>query len=249
MAIEIKLTKDAYGELLAENPKLAKEYTADPKSEGDFVLAGAAGWESADAITGLLSSLRKERENVSAAKREGAQLKELVDELTAAAESGQNAADGDLQKQFNTLQEQFNALNGTLSKERTARTIAEVSAANRGNVALRDHLARRVQTDADGKAIVVDPDTSQPLLDTEGKAMTPDAYAKHLLALSDTKAGAEYGALFIGARSSGGGTPPGGGSGGGKLPAGNLKRSTMTPRAKVNFINQHGDAEYQKLPL
>ena len=255
MSLQFRFTADEAAEIIAEKGKLPDGFVKDEKREGGYIREELIGWESPEEITGLKSSLQKERKaarenyaNMKTAEELNAELKAAADSATATA--GDNAG---LQEQVTALQEQLGTLTGTLQKERVARTIAEVSAANKGSAALHDHLALRVKADVtNGNPIVVDPDTQQTVLGTDGKPLTPAEYTQHIRTLADTKDGVDkYGAFFVGTQSSGGATPPGGGrvNGGGSVVPANARRSMMTPREKVEAIRDLGDAGFQALPF
>ncbi len=103
-----------------------------------------------------------------------------------------------------------------------------------------------VEEDGAFNARVVD-DAGTVRVNGEGKFMT----AKELV--SEMRDQESFAPAFEADVKSGGGTPAGDGSKNGEGKKGvipsDLKRGTMDTRAKVEFIREHGNDEFQKLPM
>jgi len=252
--------------------ELRDEYV---EADGGFqlkILSGFVAKDKVENVDGLKSALHKERENARAAARKARELEEQFggfdpDELTQLRDEKAKAEEQRAQKagEWDKLKTQMagkhdqeiaerdkkladltNAYNNQLIDSAVVTAIA----AEKGNATLlKPHVASRVKVVKDESGTfgvqVVD-DAGNPRVDSSGKFISVNDFVKEMRD-QDTFAGA-----FIGAQSSGGGTPPGSGEGGGAGAKGgipsDLKRSSMTPRQKVDFIMEHSDAEYQKLP-
>jgi len=236
------------------------------------ILGGFVAKDKVENVDGLKSALHKERENARTAARRAreledqfggfdpAELQTLRDEKVAAEEQrAQKAGEWDkLKTQLVTQhQDEVAKLKADNTSLKTAydnqlidSAVVTAIAGEKGNTTLlkphvRNHV-KVVQDDNGAFSVQVVDDAGNPRVDGTGKFLAVSDFVKEMRE-QDTFAGA-----FIGAQSSGGGTPPGGGASGGAggkggIPS-DLKRGGMTPRQKVDFINDHGDAEYQKLP-
>lgn len=267
MALESFVT-----DLEAVDETLRGEYV---QTEGGYslkLLGGFVAKDKVENVDGLKSALGKERENARNATRQVRELQEQFggfdpDELLklrdekahAEEERAKKAGEWDkLKIQIVTEHDKtVAAKNATIASLTKAydnqlidSAVVTAIAAEKGNATLlKPHVREHVKVTQDDNGTfnvqVVD-DAGNPRVDGAGKFISVSDFVKELRE-QDTFAGA-----FLGAQSSGGGTPPGGGAGGGAggkggIPS-DLKRGSMTPRQKVDFINSHGDAEYQKLP-
>jgi hypothetical protein len=245
------------------------------QAEGGYtlkILSGFVAKDKVENVDGLKSALHKERENARTAARRARELedqfggfdpKELetlrTEKAAAEEQRAQKAGEWDkLKVQLVTQhQEENGKLKGEIATLKTAYDAQLIDAAvvtaiagEKGNpTLLKPHVANHVTVVQDDSGMfnvrVVD-DAGNPRVNGTGQFIGVSDFVKELRE-QETFAGA-----FIGAQSSGGGTPPGGGNGGGDGKKGgipsDLKRSSMTPRQKVDFIRAHSDADYQKLP-
>ena len=251
---------------------LRSEYTETDDGFQLKVLNGFVPKDKVEDVTGLKSALHKERENARTATRRARELEDQFggfdpDELNTLREEKLKAEEDRAKKagEWDKLKEQLvtqhqdevgklKADNASLKTAYDSQLIdSEVVtaiAAEKGNAMLlkphvRDHV-KVVRDDAGLFSVQVVDDAGNPRVDGTGKFLEVLELVREMRD-QETFAGA-----FIGTQSSGGGTPPGGGDGGGGggkggIPS-DLKRGSMTPRQKVDFINAHGDAEYQQLP-
>jgi hypothetical protein len=244
----------------------------EKQDDGTYRLKLLSDYESKDAITGLKSALDKERENAKNASTTLSKLREQfgdVDvekyqEMIAAESQREEEAAlkrGEYDKQLATvnekhgqeLQKQKDREQALIDVIRKSKIDAEVvSALNKlgGNVnLLQPHVQRQMQLiEEDGvfQSRVVD-DAGTVRVNGEGKFMTTEEL------VSEMRDQETFATAFTADVKSGGGTPAGDGSqnGDGKkgvIPS-DLKRSTMETRQKVEFIREHGNDEYQKLPI
>jgi hypothetical protein len=246
------------------------------EKDGKYMLKALEGFVPGDQVedvTGLKSALQKERENAREAQRKYRQMQEQysgydVEELQQLREAQAKAEEDRAKKagEWDSLKTQLvtkhndeksawekekaelmNAFSNQLRETAALQAISE----NKGNTALlKPHVlaALKVERDESGKFVthVVD-DAGGARMNSDGKYLSVSDYVKDLRD-QETFAGA-----FLGTGSSGGGTPPGGGDKGGAggkggIPS-DLKRGGMTPKQKVDFINEYGHDEFMKLPV
>lgn len=236
------------------------------------ILAGFVPADRVEDVSGLKSALHKERENAREAGRVAKQLREQyagfdVEELEKLREDQQRAEEERAKKagEFDTLRVQMNEKHaqeiaarddkiGALTKAYDDVLIdsAVLQAINesKGNALFLKPLVTKqvqvVQDEAGKFALRVVDDAGNPRVDGEGKYLTVNALVREM------REQETYAPAFLGAGSTGGGTPPGagegqGGGGKGGIPS-DLKRGTMSTKQKVDFIKQHGNVEFQKLP-
>jgi len=236
------------------------------------ILANYTPNDKVEDVSGLKSALQKERENAKNATRQLTQIKEQYGEIDPEQyqqlltehekrEEEEALKRGEYDKRIQQVKEkQQQELDKRSQREQHLINVikeskidaAVVSALNElhGNVnLLLPHVKTRMQlVEEDGQfhARVID-ETGTVRVNAEGKPIT----AKELV--SEMRDQESFAAAFAADVKSGGGTPPNGsgGEGSGKkggIPS-DLKRSMMTPRQKVDFVNQHGNDEFLKLPL
>lgn len=228
-------------------------------------------------VGGLKSALRKERENVSKLtgklksfeeKFGGVDLEEY--QTLREQQEAQAEAEAERKGEWEKLKEQMRTKHTEAmeakDKEIARRTAelerhlidAEVVAAingENGNVELlKPHvrsLVRLVEEDGVFQPRVVD-HSGTPRVDADGNPLSIKAL------VSEMRDQDTFKSAFKGSGQQGGGTPPADGgegnqnaSGGGKPPMQieGLRRSKMTPREKVDFINEHGNDKYMSLPM
>lgn len=243
--------------------------------DGRYQLKALEGFvpkDSVEDVTGLKSALHKERESAREYARKLRQVQEQyggidLDEYNALREQ-QAKADEERRKkagEWDSLKQQLvdkhgsekaawekekagllKAFEGQVSEAAAVQALAE----HKGNpLFLKSHVlnAIKVVQDDSGRFItqVVD-DAGNPRMNGDGKFLTVSDFVREL---RDNEA---FAGAFLGTGSSGGGTPPGAGQGQGSRGKGgipsDLKRSTMTPLQKVDFIETHGHDEFMKLP-
>lgn len=198
-----------------------------------FRLAILDGWESPDGIAGLKSALQKERD---AAKTHAREVKELRAKLEQA-----NPSEAD------ELRRQVREQEAALAQSAARSAALEAIQSAGGDAALLEPLVlKRLKAEKDGDAHVVrvmGENGSSPLLADDGNELSVAAFVN---SLKDRHPNA-----FRGTSNTGGGTPPlegryslGLGGSKGETP----RRSQMSPREKVDYVRQHGDAAFQALP-
>jgi len=265
-------------EAFVESLEGVDEHLRDEYAEvdGGFqlkILGNYVPKDKVEDVSGLKSALAKERENAKNASRTARELQEKyagfdADELNELRAEREKAEEerakkaGEWDKLKGQMVEKHAAEVADLNKKITDLTNAYDSqliesdvvtaiSAEKGNITLLSpHVKRHVQNVQDdaGKFVrrVVD-DAGNPRVDANGN------FLKVTDLVREMREQDIYASAFTGAQSSGGGTPPGGGDGdkgkGGKggIPS-NLQRGKMSPKEKVEFIKEHGDAEFQKLP-
>lgn len=232
--------------------------------------------EKVEDVGGLKSALRKERENVSKLtgklksledKFSGIDLEE-IQELKRQREE-QQEAEAERKGEWEKLKEQMRTKHtegmqakdaeiARLKKELERHLIdAEATAAINsvdGNVTLlQPHvksLVRLIEEDGTFKPMVVDA-TGTPRVDADGNPLSIKAL------VSEMRNQDAYKGAFRGTGQHGGGTPPADGgegnpnaNGGGKPPTQieGMRRSSMSPRQKVDFIKEHGNEKFMSLP-
>jgi hypothetical protein len=228
--------------------------------------------DNVEDVSGLKSALHKERDNGRELARKLRQIQEQtaaidMDEYNALKEAQAKAEEERAKRagEWDNLKNQLvtkhsedksawekekagllSAFEGQVSENAAMSALAE----HKGNpLFLKAHVlgAIKVVRDDAGRFVtrVVD-DAGNPRMNGEGKFLTVSDFVKELRE-NDAFAGA-----FTGAGSSGGGTPPGAGQGQGARGKGgipsDLKRGSMTPRQKVDFIREHGQDAFMKLP-
>jgi hypothetical protein len=269
MPLKATLTADEFGEL----PEvLHEDYTKqDDGSYNLNLLSDYTPNDKVEDVTGLKSALGKERENAKTASSELRKLREqfgdidpekyqelLEREAQAEEEKAKKAGEWDklrgqmtdkhneeLQKRAKREEQLIEVIKKSTIDAAVIAALNEVG----GNVSLLlPHVKDRMQlVEEDGQfsARVID-EAGTVRVNGEGTFLT----AKELV--SEMRDQESFAAAFKADVKSGGGTPPGDGNGSGDgkkaVNAGDLKRSAMTPRQKVDFINEHGNAEFEKLP-
>ena len=208
----------------------------EKREDGTFILK---------LVGGLKSALDKERGYAKTAKDA---LKAAEAETETKIQSAVSAREAELKAEASqTESDELKKARDATSKAKreTAATTALQKAG--GNITLLlDKVTAKLSIDDKGNPIVVGADGT-PLLDDEGNAMSVDGLVASL------KANDEFTAAFKGTGNTGGGALPDGGSGSAPANGGGTnnapsRRSKMTPRQKVDFINEHGDPAYQDLP-
>jgi len=247
------------------------------EKDGVFHLIPPEGFVAADDLedtSGLKSALTKTREE----KREAARKLKLLQEkfagfdveeyekLKAAETDAATAkleAAGEWDKIKIQMKEQHDAqlaqkdkaiarLTSQLERVQVDAKVVEAISKAGGNVELlTPHVRSRLQLNTDDFSMtVLDSDGKTPKVDGDGNPVNIDALVSEMRK-SDTYAGA-----FKASEQSGGGADPGKGGDGGKggnggMPkiTGDLRRSTMTEKQKVDFQKAHGLDALLDLPL
>ena len=259
-------------EFTALDESLQDNYTKT--DDGNYRMAILSDFtpnDKVEDVTGLKSALHKEREN---AKNAGSQLRQLKEQFgdidperyqeLLNAESQREEAEAKKAGERDKLRDQMTA---KLSEELDKRSKREqhlldvikaskidaavIAALNEvgGNVSLMlPHVKDRMElVEEDGQffARVVD-DAGTVRVNGEGKFLT----AKELV--SEMRDQDSFAAAFKADVKSGGGTPPDGtsveGDGNKGVIPGDLKRSAMTNRQKVEFITEHGNPAFMQIP-
>lgn len=241
------------------------------------LLDGYVAADQVEDTRGLKSALSKERDNVTSltTKLKGFEEKFAgidIDEFNELRQAQADAAEAELTRkgEWDALKAQMrDAHTTTLGKKDSeiARMRKEIErltidaqatmAINEadGNVTLLTphvkSLVKLIEEDGLFKPCVVDA-TGNPRVDADGNPLTIKAL------VSEMRDQDVYKGAFKGTGAAGGGIPPGDGgegnpnaNGGGTPPIKNTgqARSQMTPKEKVAFINEHGNAAFQSLPL
>lgn len=226
---------------------------------------------------GLKSALKKERDTVSALTGKVRSLEERfsgidLEEVETLKQGRRDAEEAEAERkgEWDKLKGQMrDAHEVTLGKKDSeiARMRKEIerltvdsqatSAINEleGNVTLLTphvkSLVKLVEVDGKFQPQVVDASGS-PRVDADGNPLTIKAL------VSEMRDQDVYKGAFKGTGAAGGGTPPGdGGEGNPDVPGGGTPpivntgqaRSSMTPRQKVDFINEHGNEKFMELPV
>ncbi len=265
----IKHTYDSLDEI---PEALREDYT---EVDGKFVLGVLKDFvpkTAVEDVSGLKSALHKEREAHREAERKARQIAEQyagfdLEEYNAMKEAAAQAEEDRAKKagEFDSLKQQM--LEGFSKKEATLReenakltaSIEKQVATAAAASALAEHKgdakllgltvqqAIKVFREDDGSFVarVVD-DAGNPRMGADGKYLTVSEF------VAGMREDDSYSKAFLGSGSSGGGTPPGSGQPGGSGAKGgipsDLKRSSMTPRQKADFLKEHGLEELMKLP-
>lgn len=242
-----------------------------------LAVEGMVSADSVEDTSGLKSALRKERENVSklTGKLKGLEEKFAgfdLEEFESLRQAQADAAEAEAEKkgEWEKLKQQMrdahadelgkrDAAYSRLKKELERHLIdatatAAINEADGNVTLLQPHVKALVKLVEEGdgtfKPQVVDA-TGTPRVDADGNPLSIKAL------VSEMRDQEVYKGAFKGTGAQGGGTPPGDGgennpnaSGGGKPPIGieGLRRSAMSPREKVDFINEHGNDKFQQLP-
>ena len=266
MPLKATLNAEEYEGL---HKSIVDEYTK--QEDGTYTLNLLEGYESQEEIKGLKTALDRERDNAKTANRSLTALKDQYGNIDAEkyqelldAESQREEAEalkrGEYDKQLLTVKEQQAEELGKRDKReeyllsviRASKIdAAVVTALNEveGNVKIMlphvKHQMKLVEEDGQFHARVID-EAGTVRVNGEGKLLT----AKELV--SEMRDSDDFATAFKADVKSGGGTPAGDGTGneGGKkgVIPGDLKRSTMTPRQKVEFQQEHGVDELLRLP-
>ena len=257
--------------------ELPEEFHEDyEERDGKFylkILDNFVAKDQVEDVSGLKSALQKERENNKGLNSQLRQLKDQVDgvdveeynrlkELEQKAEEEKAKKAGEWDKLRGQMTEKHNeelakrttrekALLAALEKKTIdAEAIAALNEL-KGNVTLLlPHVKNHVQmVEEDGAFVarVVD-DAGNPRVNGEGKFLT----VKELV--SEMRDQETYAKAFDNTMKGGAGTPPSGSGqdgqgGGGGTPPKDLKRSAMSTKEKVEFIKEHGEDEFMKLPV
>ena len=235
------------------------------------ILSNYTSNDKIEDISGLKSALQKERDNAKKAAYQLTQFREQFGDVDPEKyqallqqeekrEEEEALKRGEYDKRLNQVREKQQAeLDKRTAREQHLINVikeskidaAVISALNemKGSVnLLLPHVKGKMQLiEEDGQFVarVVD-ETGTVRVNGEGKPIT----AKELV--SEMRDQDSFAAAFAADVKSGGGTPAGDGSNGargktGAIP-GDLKRSVMTPRQKVDFIQKFGNDEFLKLP-
>lgn len=246
------------------------DYTKN--DDGTYSLTLLSDYESQEDVKGLKTALDKERDNAKAAGRSLTALKEQYGDIDAEKytellnaeakrEEDEALKRGEYDKQLLTVNEKHGEelgkrdkreeyLLGVIKASKIDAAVVTALNAMEGDVDLllphvKDQM-KLVEEDGQFFARVID-EAGTVRVNGEGKFLT----AKELV--GEMRDGSKFARGFAADVKSGGGTPAGDGSGdaGGKkgVIPGDLKRSTMTPRQKVDFVNEHGNDELLRLPL
>jgi len=241
------------------------------------LLSNYVSKEDVEDTGGLKSALTKERDNVRELTRKNQAISEKfagfdVEEFNEMKKHQQDAEEAESEKkgEWDKLRDQMRTQqNEALGKKDTEivrlkkeleRHLIDAQATGAineedGNVMLLlphvKSLVKLVEEDGAYKPQVVDASGS-PRVDADGNPLSIKALVSEMRT-QDGFAGA-----FKGTGAAGGGTPPAdGGEGnsaanGGGTPPGNSvegkPRSTMSPREKVDYINEHGNDKFMALP-
>lgn len=247
------------------------------EKDGAFHLIPPEGFVAADDVedtAGLKSALAKTRDEKrelarklksTSEKYAGIDLDEF-DKLKLAetdAETAKLAAAGEWDKIKDQMTTQHTAaiaakdteiarLTGQLERVQVDSKVVEAISKAGGNVELlKPHVRQRVHLNTDDfTTTVLDDDGKTPKVDGDGNPVTMDALISEMRK-SDTYAGA-----FKASDQSGSGSDPGKGGDGptganGGMPkiSGDLRRSTMSEKDKVDFQKEHGLDALLDLPL
>jgi hypothetical protein len=266
MPLKATLSEEEFSQL---HKSIHDDY--EKTDDGTYRLKILDGYESQDAIAGLKSALDKERENAKNASSTLTKLKEQfgdVDpekyrELLEAEERREEEEAlkrGEYDKQLQTVNEKHNeALSKRDQREQALINVIKEAKINSSVVAalnkmggdvdlLQPHVERQmklIEEDGQFNARVVD-SSGTVRVNGEGKPMTAEEL------VSEMRDQESFAKAFEAGVKSGGGTPAGDGSqqSGGKpgvIPS-DLKRSDMDTRQKVDFIREHGNDVFLKLP-
>ena len=233
--------------------------------------------ENHEKTQGLKSALDKERETRREAERKAKALEDnqLTDEdraeLSQLREARQAAEDARKRKEgeFDKWREETTAAHAKETEDLVARTkslesmLLEGEAARqiadacnefggRANILaplVQQSIQKQFSEDGTRLEITVHDAEGTKLLDTEGKPLTISGFVKKM---SESK---DFADLFASQQKGGGGSDGSSGDGGGtdgkgeKPNTDGLYRDSMSRREKVDFIKEHGQAEFMKLPL
>jgi hypothetical protein len=248
------------------------------QDDGSFNLIPPEGFINADDVedtAGLKSALNKTRDEKrelarklksTAEKFAGIDLDEFEklkgQETDAATAKLEAAGEWDkIKDQMITANDEVVAgknkeiarLTGQLERVQVDSKVVEAISKAGGNVELlKPHVRQRLQLNTDDfSTTVLDSDMKTPKVDGDGNPVTIDDL------ISEMRKSETYAGAFKASDQSGSGSEPGkgsdgptGGSGGKpKVNAGDLKRSTMTERQKVDFQKEHGLDALLDLPL
>jgi uncharacterized coiled-coil protein SlyX len=225
---------------------------------------------------GLKKALNVERESVSKMKGQLRALQEKfagidIDEFEELRQAKAEAAEAEAERkgEWESLKSQMRESHSeALGKkdsviERMRREIERLTVDSQATAAINEaegnvtlltphvkSLVKLVEEDGKFKPQVVDA-AGNPRVDGEGNPLTIRAL------VSEMRDQDVYKGAFKGSGAAGGGTPPGdGGEGNPEVPGGGTPpktatgkaRSAMTPREKVDFINEHGNDKFMELP-
>ncbi len=252
---------------------LKEEYAEG--EDGKFhlkILGNYVPKDKVEDVTGLKSALKKERDNASNAAKQLKTLQEKfggidIEEYEQLQEAQREAVEHEAEKkgEWAKLKTQMvDQHNVELQKARQetarvkenlerylidAQATAAINELNGNVTLLLPHVKAKVKLvegdNGEFSAQVTD-DVGTPRVNGEGNPLA----IKDLV--GEMRTNDVYAGAFKGTDHSGGGKPPsdddkgGGGGGGGKPEA--KPRSQMTPREKVEYIQAHGNDEFQKLP-
>lgn len=223
LGIELK-TLDAVPEELREN------YQEVQTEDGGVVyrLAVLDGYESAEAVKGLKSALKKERDSVSALKRDLATLR-----------ASQPSESDDLRSQLATKDREL------ADSAAQSAALSAIQKANGDADLLLPLVTKRLRAEKNGNGggytVEVVGEDGNPLLSGDGEALSVGAFVETLKG--------KHPNAFAGTPHRGGNAPADGGTG--RYSANgsaNKRRSTMTPKEKVAFIREHGNSKFMELP-
>jgi hypothetical protein len=222
---------EAYETQEAIPKEVAENY--EQREDGTYVLKF---------VKGLKGALEKERANVKDREVRLAKLREDGSgEVTAAVAK----REAELQEEFKTREESIRkeAMVSAHSAKKKAIVAMALQKAGGTIALLEEKVTAKLAIGEDGEAYVAS-DDGTPLLDEAGNAMSVDGL------IASFRADPLFAAAFKGNGQSGGGTPPGDSSG---MPVMSTsapdRRSQMTPRQKIDYINEHGNDKFLSLPF
>jgi hypothetical protein len=192
-----------------------------------YRLAVLNGYESQDAVKGLKSALKKERDNVSLLKKEITTLK-----------GAQPTESDDLRSQLAAKDKEL------ANSAAQAAALSALQKAGADADLLLPLVTKRLRAEKNGNGgghtVEVLGEDGNPLLSESGEPLSVGAFVESLKA--------KHPNAFAGTPHRGGGAPADGGTGRYSASSTSKRRSKMTPKEKVAFIREHGNAKFMELP-
>lgn len=222
------------------------EWLQSHVSEGHLDLSAIPEPED---VTGLKTALQKERENVSAYSKFGKpdEIEAQIAKLTEAAKGTGKSAE-EAQAKLDAIKEDYEGRLSERDQRITKMMQANASASLKAELAKAGFIAEAIDdiaATALGRLQFND-DGTPKVLTSDGKPMIGSG-ADHGATLADLAkelATAKPYAVRDGGKG-GGGKPP---QSNGGTPSGSQKRSEMNALAKAQYIKEHGQEAYSKLP-